>query len=323
MQSRQTRIRNTDGHLVFIRCWEPDASSALPPRGVIHISHGMAEHSARYSETAEALVDAGFIVFAHDHRGHGNSINHNDTEGHYSDEDGWNRVISDMDLVGRQIKKRFPSLPLFIFGHSMGSFIVMQYLIKLQPDIAGLIISGSNYSPPLKYIAAARIAKLERLRQGKRGKSALIRQMTFGSFNAGFKPAQTEYEWLSRRRQVADKFINDPQCGFDCSNQLWIDLLGGLYQISLPKNLKLIPAKLPIYMFGGSEDPVSAQGKGMKKLAEMLRKTGHSNISLRIYEQGRHEMLNETNQDEVVDDLLLWLEKFAPGVEEEPSAQRA
>ncbi len=310
MQARQIHLRNRDRHEVFTRVWEADAHTQAPVRGVVHINHGMAEHGERYDQTAEALVAAGFVVAAQDHRGHGRSI-HQGLPGHFADQDGWEWVVSDVDLVVRHLQDQYRGVPVFILGHSMGSFIVMQYLMKYRPTLAGAILSGSNYSPPLKYLAAGLIARLERLRQGGRGKSTLLRQLSFGSFNKGFKPARTELDWLSRNEAAVDAYIADPLCGFDCSNQLWIDLLGGLVQISRPDNLKRIPADLPLYIFGGSDDPVGSFGKGLSTLADKLRKSGHAQVDLKLYPQGRHEMLNETNRDEVVADLLGWLQRQA------------
>lgn len=301
MQSRQTRLRGKDGHLIFVRTWQPQSA----PRAVLHISHGMAEHSGRYQYLAQALMDAGYAVVAHDHRGHGNSVNQT-VEGHYADEDGWNLVIEDFRRVADDIEARFPNTPRIFLGHSMGSFILMQFLIRHRPEAAAVVLSGSNYAPPLKYALAASIAHIESLRQGKQGKSRLIRQLSFGAFNDRFKPARTPYDWLSRDPESVDRYLEDPLCGFDCSNQLWIDLLGGLYQISLPRNLKQIPAELPFYLLGGTDDPVGQFGKGLTKLARMLEKTGHRQVHLKLYPQGRHEMFNETNRDQVIGDLLHW-----------------
>lgn len=305
MVAQQTRLTNPrDGHVIFVRIWQPDAA---PLQGVIRISHGMAEHGARYSALAEFLTAAGFVVIAHDHRGHGQSIGPG-IAGHYADANGWELVISDMAMVADFIRQEFSRHPVFELGHSMGSFILQQYLISYQPAIAGVILSGSNYSSPYKYLAARPIAKLECLRQGKHGRSRLIRELSFGSFNQRFQPARTRFDWLSSVPEEVDNYLKDPLCGFDCTNQLWVDLLGGLTDISQPAALRRIP-NVPILILGGSLDPVSQQGLGLKKLADILKETGHDQVELKLYSGGRHEMFHEQNRAEVFCDLRHWLQQ--------------
>ncbi|QHB29384.1 alpha/beta hydrolase [Pseudomonas monteilii] len=155
---------------------------------------------------------------------------------------------------------------------------------------------------------ARQIARLEAWRQGPLGKSALIEWLSFGSFNKAFKPNRTAFDWLSRDPAEVDLYVNDPLCGFRCSNQLWLDLLQGLAQISQPSNLAQIDPNLPMLVIGGECDPVSA-GKRLTHLADALRATGNRNVQLRVYPQARHEVLNETNRDEVTADILGWLEQ--------------
>lgn len=304
MIATDVRLPSQDGHSIFIRIWQPSQGEI---KGIIKIAHGMAEHSGRYSELANYLVTAGYAVIAHDHRGHGQSIQQG-LAGHYGDNNGWDLVISDMGAVSQFARTEFPEAPLFELGHSMGSFILQQYLIREQPMIAGIILSGSNYSSPFKYLAARPVAQLECKRQGKHGHSPLIRHLSFGSFNNRFKPARTQFDWLSRDPEQVDAYIQDPLCGFDCTNQLWLDLLGGLTEISRPQALRRIP-DVPIFILGGSLDPVGQQGQGLKKLAKVLQATGHRSVELKLYPEGRHEMFNETNRQEVFCDLHHWLDR--------------
>ena len=171
-----------------------------------------------------------------------------------------------------------------------------------------MILSGSNFQPVALYRAARVIARIERLRQGLRGRSALIDFLSFGSFNKAFKPNRTAFDWLSRDPAEVDLYINDPLCGFRCTNQLWIDLLGGLQQISKASNLAQIDPGLPILVIGGECDPVS-EGKRLNSLAQALREAGSQNLHLIIYPQARHEVFNETNRDQVTADVLTWLDQ--------------
>lgn len=303
MKQDEIILPAADGHSIFLRRWKP---SRKKPLGIVQISHGMAEHSGRYSDTARQLCAAGFIVFAHDHRGHGHSMNELPS-GMYAKENGWSLVKNDLDLVHSHISQEYPKLPLFLLGHSMGSFISMSYLIDYNPKLAGVILSGSNYDHPIRYQALKPIIKAEKIRIGATGKSPIIEFLTFGSFNKGISNPKTHFDWLSRSSSEVDKYINDEACGFTCTNQLWDDLTEGLISISSNKQLREIESSLPIYLFAGCKDPVGENSKGVRRLTHKLISSGHTDVSCKLYPDGRHEMLNETNKAEVVDDLIAWL----------------
>ena len=288
---------------LYVNQWMPDG----PPRAVVMISHGMAEHGGRYARLAQALCGAGYGVYALDQRGHGRTAEAG-TVGLYAETDGWNKVVGDLASLNQHIGQQHPGLPIILLGHSMGSYISQAYLLHHSASLHGAILSGSNFQPVALYRAAQIIARIERARQGLRGRSALIDFLSFGSFNKAFKPNRTAFDWLSRDPVEADKYINDPLCGFRCTNQLWIDLLGGLQQISKVSNLAQIDPGLPILVMGGDCDPVS-EGKRLKNLAHALREAGCQHVQLTLYPQARHEVFNETNRDEVTADLLAWLDQ--------------
>lgn len=292
-----------DRSRLYVNQWMPDA----PPKALVMLSHGMAEHSGRYARLAEALCDAGYGVYALDQRGHGRTADEG-TLGLYAEKDGWNKVVGDLASLNQHIGQQQPGLPIILLGHSMGSYIAQAYLLHHSASLNGAILSGSNFQPVALYRAARVIARAERLRQGLRGRSALIEFLSFGSFNKAFKPNRTAFDWLSRDPAEVDKYINDPLCGFRCTNQLWIDLLGGLQQISKASNLAQIDPGLPILVMGGECDPVS-EGKRLKSLAHALRDAGCQHLQLNIYPQARHEVFNETNRDQVTADVLTWLDQ--------------
>ncbi|WP_131697851.1 alpha/beta fold hydrolase [Pseudomonas sp. JAI120] len=292
-----------DHSRLYVNQWLPDAA----PKALLMLSHGMAEHSGRYARLAEALCGAGFGLYAPDQRGHGRTADEG-TLGLYAEKDGWNKVVGDLASLNQHIGQQQPGLPIILLGHSMGSYIAQAYLLHHSASLNGAILSGSNFQPVALYRAARLIARAERLRQGVRGRSALIEFLSFGSFNKAFKPNRTAFDWLSRDPVEVDKYINDPLCGFRCTNQLWIDLLGGLQQISKASNLVQIDPGLPILVMGGECDPVS-EGKRLKSLADALREAGCQNLQLNIYPQARHEVFNETNRDEVTADVLAWLDQ--------------
>jgi len=288
---------------LYVHQWLP----ATPVKAVVLLAHGMAEHAGRYQRLGHALTDAGFALLAPDLRGHGRTAELGNL-GLFAHHHGWNTVVNDLGLLAQHIGQQFPGTPLFLFGHSMGSYIAQAYLMHHSGSLHGAVLSGSNFQPPLLYRAATLIARLEAWRQGHLGKSALIDWLSFGSFNKAFKPNRTAFDWLSRDAAEVDKYIADPLCGFRCCNQLWIDLLQGLAQISQPRNLAQIDPNLPILVIGGECDPVSA-GKRLNDLAAALRATGNRHVQLRLYPAARHEMLNEINRDEVTADILGWLEQ--------------
>ncbi|MFC6338468.1 alpha/beta fold hydrolase [Pseudomonas sp. CCM 7891] len=290
-----------DRSRLYVNRWLPDG----PPKALIMLAHGMAEHSGRYARLAEALCGAGYGLYAPDQRGHGRTADEG-TLGLFAEHDGWNKVVGDLASLNQHIGQQQPGLPIILLGHSMGSYIAQAYLLHHSASLHGVILSGSNFQPVALYRSAKAIAHVERLRQGLKGHSALIDFLSFGSFNKAFKPNRTAFDWLSRDPIEVDKYINDPLCGFRCTNQLWIDLLGGLQQISKASNLVQIDPGLPILVMGGECDPVS-EGKRLKSLTHALREAGCQNLQLNIYPQARHELFNDINRDAVTADVLGWL----------------
>lgn len=288
---------------LYVYQWLPQG----PPKAVVLLAHGMAEHAARYARLGEALSTAGYALYAHDQRGHGRTAEHG-TLGLYAKSNGWCKVVDDLGLLSQHIGQHHPGTPLFLFGHSMGSYIAQGYLLHHSASLQGAILSGSNFHPPGLYRSASLIARLERWRQGATGRSALIEWMSFGSFNKAFKPVRTAFDWLSRDPHEVDKYASDPLCGFRCTNQLWLDLLAGLQQISKPANLAQVDPNLPLLIIGGECDPVSA-GKRLKDLCDAFRRAGNQHVQLKLYAQARHELLNETNREEVTSDVIAWLDQ--------------
>lgn len=286
---------------LFVNQWLPEGK----PKAIVLLAHGMAEHSGRYARLGNALCDAGFGLYAHDQRGHGKTAERG-TLGHYADNDGWCAVVSDVASLNQHIGQAQPGVPIFLLGHSMGSYIAQAYLLHHSASLHGAILSASNFQPVALYRSASLIARFERWRQGPKGRSTLIEWLSFGAFNKAFKPNRTAYDWLSRDPVEVDAYINDPLCGFRCTNQLWIDLLGGLQQISKASNLTQIDPALPLLVMGGACDPVS-EGKRLKTLANTLRNAGNQHVQLNIYPQARHELFNETHRDQVTADVIHWL----------------
>lgn len=294
-------LNASDATPLYVNRWFADEA----PKAIVMIAHGMAEHSGRYGRLAAALVQTGFAVYGHDQRGHGRSAEHG-ISGHYADQDGWSKVVSDLACINHHIRQQYPDTPIFLLAHSMGSYIGQAYLMQHSCSLQGAILSGSNYQPVGLYRAAELVARVERWRQGPSGRSALMEFLSFGSFNKACKPNRTAFDWLSRDPAEVDAYIADPLCGFRCTNQLWLDLLQGLQQITPRGSLLQIDSNLPLLVIGGECDPVS-EGKRLKDLASALCSAGANNLQVKIYPNARHELFNETNRGEVTADVIHWL----------------
>ena len=305
-------FKGRDGTKIAAYAWLPNTNQKSW-KGVIQIAHGMAEHALRYGRFAKALNEAGYAVYAHDHRGHGKTIaqandqGDNENQGFFAEKNGWALVVDDIHGLNQKIQSDHPSLPITLFAHSMGTFISQQYAAKYGETLAGLILSASIDNAGFLRNIGMIVAKLERLRICARVQSKLLDAMSFGDFNKSFKPNRTKFDWISRDTTEVDKYINDPLCGFIVTTQLWIDLLQGLGTMAQPSTRDRVPNALPILLITGGDDPVTKKGKTVDELKLAYEKAGVRNVSAKKYTGGRHESLNETNRDEITADIVDWL----------------
>lgn len=304
MQSSTFTLTAADGAALWTYRWLPHSA----PKAVVQIAHGLAEHAGRYARLAEALTAAGYAVYANDHRGHGLSAANAEALGFFAERDGWQRVVDDLWLLNRRIAADHPGLPIVLLGHSMGSFLAQHFIIEHGNALAGAVLSATSGKPAPLAAAGRLIARVERLRLGPRGRSALLMAFSFGAFNKAFAPARTKYDWLSRDAAEVDKYVADPLCGFSATVQLWIDMLDALAVIARPARQARIPKRLPIYVISGTRDSVGAGTKGPEQLLAAYRAAGLERVSHRFYPDARHELFNEINRDEVTRDLIAWLD---------------
>jgi alpha-beta hydrolase superfamily lysophospholipase len=300
-------LRAPDGVELHVYRWLP----AGAPKAVVQIAHGLAEHGARYARLAEALTGAGYAVYANDHRGHGHTAKTPAQLGFFAERDGWRKCLDDLWLLNRHIATVHPGAPVLLLGHSMGSTMAQQFITEHGDSIAGVVLSGPNGQPTGMASIGRLITRVERLRLGGRGHSALVGNLTFGAFNKRFAPARTEFDWLSRDPAEVDKYVADPLCGFPASVQLWIELLGAWAEISRPASYERIPKDLPVYVMAGKRDPVSEGARQIEPMLAAFRAARLKNVERRIYADARHELFNETNRDEVTRDLIEWLDRVA------------
>jgi alpha-beta hydrolase superfamily lysophospholipase len=305
-----------DGALLYSRRWKTKA----PPRAVLHIVHGMAEHSRRYSRLARRLEDEGIEVWAADQRGHGETACNKKNEpgrggllGHCADKDGFSRVSKDIDLLNRLIIDECPGVPIFLMGHSWGSFIVQNYIENYEGKgdnpviLSGCILSGSRGPDGIKISLGAPFMSLLALVLGARKTSKLAKAAADGPYNKAFKPNRTDFDWLSRDEKEVDAYIADTLCGFTCSVGFYRDMARALKNIHQREEMKKIRKELPVYVVSGSADPVGDMGESPASLIVAYRHAGISDLESVLYPDARHETLNETNRDEVEESLLSWL----------------
>jgi alpha-beta hydrolase superfamily lysophospholipase len=300
-------LKASDGTRLALYRWLPDAH----PVATVHIAHGMGEHAARYDDVAAAFTAAGYAVYADDHRGHGRTADP-DRLGAMGP-DGWNRVIQDAADITAHIRAQHQELPHVLLGHSMGAMLGQQFAYRHGAALDALVLSGSpGMSGALRGWMAHTLARFERWRLGPEADSPLMHQVVFGNANKPFDgPDATGYEWLSRDADAVAAYVADPWCGFVLRTGSLCELFAGTREARRQQNVLQIPPNLPVYVFSGSDDPVHANQKNLERLLRRWR--NHlARVDCRVYPGGRHEMFNEINRDQVIQELLGWLADVLP-----------
>jgi len=305
MRSQEFSFADPQGINVFVYRWLPE--EIQPLRGVVQIAQGMAETAGRYESFAESLTEAGYAVYANDHRGHGRTAKSLEELGDIGD-DGYNWMVRNLKQLNDIIHSEYPSLPIFLFGHSMGSFLSQTYIAKYAATISGVILSGTGGKQgPIIHVAIA-LAKREMQKKGATVKSPTLNGLLFRNNNRSFAPARTEFDWLTRDAAQVDRYINDPYCGNVLTTGFYYHFLRGLANLHAKASLAEIPQNLPVFLLSGNQDPVGNYGKGVAQLEKIYRSLGLTNVRMKLYPGGRHEMLNETNRAEVIQDIIAWLD---------------
>jgi alpha-beta hydrolase superfamily lysophospholipase len=303
MQATTFSLTTPDGTELHVHRWLPDG----PAKAVVQIAHGMAEHSERYEPFAQRLTDEGYAVYANDHRGHGRTALEQD-HGYFGDREGWDAVVIDMHRVSERAREEQPGLPFFLFGHSMGSFLSRAYAARFGGELEGLILSGTSGDPGTLGKVGRAIAAAEARLRGRRHTSTLMNALTFGQYNAAFRPSRTKFDWLSRDEAEVDAYVADRWCGNVFTSGFFVDLLTGLAAVNSDALVSRVPKDLPIYLMSGSLDPVGAKTRGVQQVADQYRRLGVREVTTKFWPEGRHVMLSETNRDEVMTDLIEWFD---------------
>lgn len=278
------------------------------PIAVLQFCHGMAEHSKRYEAFGEFLASQGIVFCICDHLGHGESINSEADLGYFAKKDGWRNLVEDAAKFTVIMKQQYPNIPYFIAGHSMGSFVARAYLSTHGELVDGGVIIGTGNATPL-IAAGVSVSKLIAFFKGERYRSKLLDKLSFGGYTKRIADVRTSSDWLSRDAKHVDQYRTDPLCGFIFTASGFKDVSTMMRFVSTKKWAESVPKNLPIFLLAGDQDPVGEYGAGVKKVSTMLQTSGVKDVTLKLYEGGRHEILNETNYNEVYTDIASWILK--------------
>lgn len=301
MKKSIERFTAKDNKEIFYYKWIPDDSSSI--KAVIQVAHGMAEHAQRYGDFADYFTNKGFAVYANDHRGHGKTAGSLEEVGFIAEKDGWDLFLNDFRELSSIIKAENPGKPLIVLGHSMGSFIIQDFLCNYGEIVDFAILSGTSSDPGLLGKVGKIISGIEIKRKGAKTKSPLLDKMSFGKFNTYFKPNRTAFDWLSVNEENVDIYLKDPYCGDIFSAGFFKDMLYGIEKINNPKNIRKVPKELPIMLISGEMCPVGNFKKGVMKVHKTYKKAGLRNVEVRFYEGMRHEILQEKDREIVYRDI--------------------
>ncbi|MBQ2738813.1 MAG: lysophospholipase [Oscillibacter sp.] len=283
--------------------WLPEKE----PIAVLQLAHGVSEHILRYEPLAAYLTERGFAVVGHDHLGHGASVIEGKGRLYFGPKGSWNTVVQDIEVRRQLAREKFPSVPYFLLGHSMGSFLARTYLIRHHGTVNAAIIMGTGQMPPALVKSGIFMANLESRRVGEDQPSPLIDKIAFGPYNKPFAPNRTPYDWLSVNESNVDDYIAHPLCGGIPSTGLFREMLTGISFITNQRNVEQMDKSTPILFISGEMDPVGDLSKGVKRAYGSFRAAGMKDVQLKLYPGLRHEILNEDCREQVFEDLYNWM----------------
>lgn len=305
MEPNTYLLTTVNGHQTPMYEWMPNADIQC----VLHIAHGMAEYALRYKAIIPYFLQQQIAVYANDQRGHGRAVPSIAEQGLVGS-NWFNDQVEDIRIIIQHLREKHPGKKIILLGHSMGSFISQRFFQLHGAQIDGLILSASNgKKDPLLNVGIG-VAKLQTTIFGKKHRSKLIDHLSFAAFNKKFAPNRTTNDWLSRDEQEVDKYVADEQCGFVCSSSFFYDFFKGIRDALETRNIQQIPKHIPVYAFAGDKDPVGMEGKGFLQLIQNWKAAGATNIHYDLYKDGRHEMLNEINREEVIQNCILWIKEL-------------
>lgn len=284
--------------------WLPDIEK---PVCIFQIVHGMAEHIDRYDEFARFLAGKGFLVVGDDHLGHGKSVPEGGTYGYFCEQDAANVVVRDVHRLKKIMQEQYPGVPYLILGHSMGSFILRNYLFRYGSGIDGAIIVGTGMQSKFTLFMARTVTAVQKLFCGPKHVGKFIDKASFGNYNERFEPVRTTADWLSRETANVDRYLADPMCGFVFTLNGFATLFELIHNCYDEKKINSMPKQLPVILLSGADDPVGNYGKSVEMVYHSYLEHGMQNVQMKLYEKDRHELLNETDRVSVYGDIYRWV----------------
>lgn len=310
MQKKEISFRSADGiQRIHAVEWLPEGE----PKAILQIVHGMAEYVERYEDFATFMTEHGYIVVGEDHLGHGKSVGENGKRGFFCEGDAASIVVRDVHRLHEEIVGEYPTLPCFILGHSMGSFITRNYLTEYGFEVQGAVIMSTGMQPRLLLRCSKLFAKLEGAIRGYKHESAILDYIVFGSYCKKIPEHPTSFEWLTRDEEIVAKYVASPDCGFKFTDNGFITLFELLLRLHDTDRLLGIPKNLPLFFVAGTDDPVGNYTKGVEAAVRSVEKAGVKNIKKKYYAGMRHEILNEKEHQIVYEDLLSFFDDILVG----------
>ena len=293
---------NTEIHTIE---WKPDKEV----KAVLQICHGMVEYIERYDEFAQFLCDKGYYVVGNDHLGHGKSVQAKSEYGFFNEKYGNVCVLGDIHTLRQRTAKKHPDVPYFMLGHSMGSSLLRQYIEMYGNGLAGVVLMGTvEDHSKAALLFGKRLCRIMAAFRGWHYRSKLVDDLAIGGYNKKFKPARTQADWITSDYERLEKYATDPLCTFRFTVNAYYNMFLGMINMQRKESVYMIPKGLPVLFVSGAEDPVGGFGKGVRKIYEKYRAAGIQDVALRLYTGDRHEILNETDRQQVYEDLLGWFE---------------
>ena len=279
-------------------------------RGIIQVVHGMVEHIDRYDRFADEMSKKGYLVVGHDHLGHGYSVLSKDEYGFFGEKGGDEYLIRDIHQLHKKMEKEYPNVPYFLLGFSMGSFLVRRYLIEYPKEkLAGAVIMGTGKHCYLESAMGVALTKYLKKAKGHRYISSFVDYLVIGALQRNIKNRKTESDWLTTKEEEVEKYRQNPMCNFTFTVSAYHDLFETLRILEKPNNLRRMSKDIPIILMSGAEDPVGDRGRAVLKLKKQYERLGIKQLECKLYEKARHELFNEYNREQVIADLIQWLEK--------------
>lgn len=293
-----------DGHTrIHAVEWIPEKEV----KAVLQISHGMVEYIERYDAFASYLAERGYYVTGQDHLGHGKSVISDSELGYFGKSEGNACVIGDIETLRELTQKKYPDKPYFMLGHSMGSFLLRQYLKRYGEGLSGAIIMGTGYHSSAELYAGKTLCRIFSKIKGDHYRSQLVNRLAFGSYNKKFRPVRTEADWLSKDREIVDAYVKNKWCTFIFTVNAYENMFTGMLELTGKSGMSGIPKELPVFFVAGKDDPVGNFGKSVVKVYKEYQNLGMKDVSIKLYKDDRHEILNETDRYQVYEDLYRWM----------------